>query len=306
MKKNFWTLCMLIIITLFIACNKEEQNTNNQNSGNSNTENPGGGGSGAHHEYPNTADVIHNAVTDIDGNSYDAVRIGNQVWMAENLKTTRYADGSSIPLGCTSSYTDPVRSLTEPYRYYPNGFSYNVDLYGYLYNWPAVMHGQNSSESNPSGVQGICPTGWHVPSNAEWTQLFEYIVSVPEYLLPGSDGYHYLQGSEVKALAATWSWDTAYTAYWWDNHYDQMHGLVGYEMQLNNATGFSALAAGAGHELGKYAWFWSSFGKNLVIPSGVIDTCAWCFDIDAYRCRDLGGGYELTSSKHSVRCLRDN
>ena len=75
--------------------------------------------------YPPTADVIYNAVTDYDGNSYDAVRIGNQVWMASNLRTTRYANGDAIPEG-TNSDTLPLRfavpQADNPY-------------YGYLYNW---------------------------------------------------------------------------------------------------------------------------------------------------------------------------
>ena len=99
--------------------------------------------------YPSIADVISNAVTDYDGNSYDAVRIGNQVWMASNLRTTHYANGEDIPEGNTTSYTEPC-------RYTP---STDVAAYGYLYNWPAVMHGASSSSANPSGVQGICPNG---------------------------------------------------------------------------------------------------------------------------------------------------
>ncbi|MBR4535035.1 MAG: hypothetical protein IKO62_00075 [Bacteroidales bacterium] len=109
-------------------------------------------------------------VTDYDGNIYYTVQIGSQCWMKQNLRTTHYANGASIALGSSTS-------TTTAYRYYPNNNSSNVSTYGYLYNWPAVMHGASSSSSNPSGVQCICPNGWHVPSDAEWVQLTNYVRS---------------------------------------------------------------------------------------------------------------------------------
>ncbi|TVQ13844.1 MAG: hypothetical protein EA361_09080 [Bacteroidetes bacterium] len=97
-------------------------------------------------------------VTDIDGNVYTTIEIGDQIWMAENLRTTRYADGTII----SGAYA------------YDNSDE-NADNYGKLYTWEAVMGGSTSSDENPSGVQGVCPAGWHVPSDAEWTQLTDYI-----------------------------------------------------------------------------------------------------------------------------------
>lgn len=142
-------------------------------------------------------EMIANAVTDFDGNSYDAVKINNQVWMAENLRSEHYADGTEIPLGYNDEQPIPVTGLfltygdapsiidnhnfypsyrrksstTEPYRYIPYGWETNVEAFGYLYNWQAVMHGESSSSTSPSGVQGICPNGWHVPSDQEWIRL---------------------------------------------------------------------------------------------------------------------------------------
>ena len=98
-------------------------------------------------------------VTDIDGNVYNTVLIGDQCWMKENLNTTRDAAGNNITRYCYDNNTT------------------NCDLYGGLYTWATVMNGAGSSNNNPSGVQGICPTGWHVPSDAEWTQLVDYVVS---------------------------------------------------------------------------------------------------------------------------------
>lgn len=196
----------------FTCCQKD---TDNGENGENNQENPG------------TTNIIPNAVTDIDGNAYDAVKIGDQVWMAQNLHTTRYADGTSIPLG--------IEESTEtPYRYVPGNPANtdeenmsNVVSYGYLYNWPAVMHGGSSSESNPSGVQGICPNGWHVPSDAEWTQLIDYIKAHPNYY--PSDNNNYI----AKAMAATWGWESSSGPM-----------TPGNDMGNNNSTGFSALPAG--------------------------------------------------------------
>ena len=103
-----------------------------------------------------------NFVDERDGNVYDMITIGDQTWMAVNL---RYE--GDIPLGNGNAEI--------AYRDYPNGDANNVEIYGYLYNWTAAMNGASGSSDNPSGVQGICPNGWHLPSNAEWIQLVENI-----------------------------------------------------------------------------------------------------------------------------------
>lgn len=94
-------------------------------------------------------------VSDIDGNVYKTVKIGNQIWMAENLKTKHYSDGTTI----------------ESFAY--NNDTSNVATYGRLYRWKAAMRNAGSSGSSPSGVQGACPAGWHIPSNAEWQILID-------------------------------------------------------------------------------------------------------------------------------------
>lgn len=94
-----------------------------------------------------------------DGNEYATVTIGEQTWMAENL---RYEGDIALGTGLSD---------TTAYRYYPVGDENNVRRYGYLYNWIAAMNGESSSNAVPSGVQGICPDGWHLPSNAEWSML---------------------------------------------------------------------------------------------------------------------------------------
>ena len=245
-------------------------------------EEEGGGGSSTQ-EYPSTADVIRNAVKDIDGNKYDAVKIGNQVWMASNLRTTRYADGLSIPLGEKTSYT-------EPYRYAPGTSQsndenmVNVPAYGYLYNWSAVMHRAETSDANPSGVQGICPNGWHVPSDAEWKELTEYMKTRPEYTY---DGY---SNNIAKALAATWGWESS-----------SAPEDVGHEQSTtNNATGFSAPPAGI------YDGRYDSFGYNAFFLSSTESASngAWIHGLASYYgyVSWFGGS---KNAAFSVRCVRD-
>ena len=102
-------------------------------------------------------------VTDVDGNIYPTVTIGSQVWMGENLKTTRQNDGSAITLVTEKSIWGSYNS--PGYCWYDNNESVNKDLYGALYNWWAV----NTAK--------LCPAGWHVPSNEEWNALISYLGS---------------------------------------------------------------------------------------------------------------------------------
>ena len=107
-----------------------------------------------------------------DGNEYNWVQIGDQIWMAENLKYLPSVVGSG-----TGSETTPYY-----YVYGYNGTNVadakatdNYATYGVLYNWTAAMDGEASSTTNPSGIQGVCPAGWHLPSDAEWTELTDYL-----------------------------------------------------------------------------------------------------------------------------------
>jgi len=97
-------------------------------------------------------------ITDIDGNTYNIAAIGTQIWMAENLKTTRYKDGTSIP-NVTSSWANLI---TPGYCWYSNNAATYKNLYGALYNWYAVNTGN------------LCPAGWHVPTNDNLVTLLIY------------------------------------------------------------------------------------------------------------------------------------
>ena len=112
-------------------------------------------------------------VTDYDGNKYSTVQIGDQVWMQENLKVTHYSDGTPIlKIESQLAYHD-LGDSDKAYFYYNNNSDYG-NVYGAQYTWAAATNGVGSS-LNPSGVQGVCPIGWHMPSDAEWKELEVYL-----------------------------------------------------------------------------------------------------------------------------------
>jgi uncharacterized protein (TIGR02145 family) len=98
--------------------------------------------------------------SDDDGNVYDTVVIGTQVWLAENLKTTKYNNGTAISL--VTDNTTWVATTTAAYSWYDND-PVNKDVYGALYNWYAV------------DTELLCPVGWHVPTFDEWTTMINYL-----------------------------------------------------------------------------------------------------------------------------------
>lgn len=215
-----------------------------------------------------------NTVMDYDGNAYRTIPIGSQCWMRDNLRTTHFADGTAIALGYTTSYT------TTPHRFAPWNRDEEVPIFGYLYNRAAALHGSDTSSANPSGLQGICPTGWHIPSAAEWHQLVDYVGSQAEYRC-GDDS-----NLVAKALASTKFWS-----------YSDNECSVGNTPATNNASGFSALPAGCG--------FASDFLEEAVFwitdnPSDHARLRSSCSDFCGFNSTSHG-----QNSAFSVRCLRD-
>jgi uncharacterized protein (TIGR02145 family) len=162
-----------------------------------------------------------NAVQDYDGNWYGAVVIGDQVWLGENLRTTHLADGTVINAGGNNT--------SSTIRYYYDNSSSNIPLEkrGYLYNWSSVMNGSSASDANPSGVQGVAPNGWHVPSVQEYDELFSYIGKQNRYIYSDNSSY------VAKSLASTSYWST-----------NSSSGAVGNEQSKNNTTLFNAYPLG--------------------------------------------------------------
>mgnify|MGYP003460707661 FL=1 len=175
-------------------------------------------------------------LVDVEGNAYDTVVIGGQTWMAENLRVRKYRNGDSIPY--MPEATDWSLPGSNAYCLYGNALPTIIE-HGFLYGYGAV-----------NGARGICPQGWHVPTDTEWAQLELYLgmpISQLDSLAPG--GYGAVRGSSQNVGGklkdfATWA--------------DPNAGVT-------NSSGFSALASGqrampgssyAG--MGSIATFWTS------------------------------------------------
>lgn len=180
-------------------------------------------------------------INDIDGNIYSSVKIGTQVWLVENLKTTKYNDNTSIPL--VTNNTVWAALSTPAYCWQNNDASANKATYGALYNWYSVDAASN-------GGKNICPTGWHVPTDSEWTTLENYLIA---------NGYNYdgttTNNKVAKALASATGWASS-----------SVVGAVGNSDHPTfiNKSGFKALSAGyrydygAFTDIGFYGNWWSS------------------------------------------------
>jgi uncharacterized protein (TIGR02145 family) len=170
--------------------------------------------------------MIANAgnVTDTDGNVYQTVRIGGQVWTVENLRVTRYRDGSAISLDTsTATWASDNVATTPMFCYYSNTTNADsIKKYGALYNWYVV---------SPANLKKIAPAGWHVPTESEWEVMQRYLVM---------HGYNYDGTTDTMttnkiamALAAKTDWSSSKGA-----------GLPGNNLTKNNSSGFSALPGG--------------------------------------------------------------
>jgi uncharacterized protein (TIGR02145 family) len=201
--------------------------------------------------------------TDEDRNNYPIVKLGTQIWMAENLKTTKYNDGTAIP-----NVTDGSEwaGLTTPaYCWYNNNIG-NKDLYGALYNWYVVKTGK------------LCPSGWHVPTDAEWHQL---VLSLdPDAALSVAESE--IAGNKLKEEGTT-HWASPNTG-------------------ATNETGFTALPGGNRRYDGLYS---GPTGNGTWRTASEYDsTRVW------YRYMFYHSGYvyrNITNKQagYSVRCIRD-
>jgi uncharacterized protein (TIGR02145 family) len=168
--------------------------------------------------------LTYGSVTDIDGNMYKTITIGSQVCMAENLKTTKYRNNDLI--GTTISATLDISGENTPkYQWAYDGDESYVATYGRLYTWYTVTDDRN-----------ICPIGWHVPSDVEWSTLTTYLL--------GSD----IAGGKLKETGIT-HWTTPNTG-------------------ATNETGFTALPGGYRpndgkfYNSGNFGFWWSSTSQS--------------------------------------------
>jgi uncharacterized protein (TIGR02145 family) len=193
-------------------------------------------------------------VTDKDGNVYRTVKIGTQIWMAENLKTTKYNDSTSIPLVSDGA---AWAKLSKPgYCWYKNDSATYKTPFGALYNWYTVKTGK------------ICPTGWHVPTDSEWSVLTKYL------------GGDYIAGDKLRETG-TIHWRRSYSA--------------------TNETGFTALPGGSRNfftgdydSIGSWGYWWSSstlFKGRSPLIDGIY--------------RSFNRHYADKRNGFSVHCLKD-
>ncbi len=214
-----------------------------------------------------TENIDFTACIDGDGNNYRTVKIGTQTWMAENLKTTKYLNGDLI--GTTSpANKDLSFDNSSKYQWAYDGNEVNVDTYGRLYTWHVIMDSRKT-----------CPTGWHIPTDEEWTTLETYVAN---------DGF---LGREGTALKTVEGW-----------LYSGLYCEAG-----TNEYGFDALPGGYRNVMGTYSsngylsYWWSTTEYD---SPGFGTISAWCRIFDY-------GETSITKDDHdkrdgiAVRCVKD-
>jgi uncharacterized protein (TIGR02145 family) len=222
-----------------------------------------------------TNQLTADQIMDVDGNVYNTIQIGNQIWMVENLKTTRYRNG--VLIGTTNPSNKDISSENNPkYQWAYGGNENYVDTYGRLYTWHTITDSRN-----------VAPLGWRIPTDADWTILENYLIA---------NGYNYdgsLNGNKIaKSISAKNLWET-----------NANTGSIGNNLSKNNSTGFYALPAGYRFNdgtfgsIGSYCSWWSSSESNT--------SSAWS--------RSLNSNYinlnRASSTKNygfSVRCIKEN
>jgi uncharacterized protein (TIGR02145 family) len=216
--------------------------------------------------------LVQIGISDNDGNLYNVVKIGTQLWMSDNLRTTKYQNGDLI--GTTTPATLNISGETTPkYQWAYNGNEMNALSYGRLYSWYAVTDNRK-----------ICPIGWHIPNDAEWTTLTDYLTN---------NGYGFQgSGSDIaKSMAENGLWQTDGTA-----------GNVGNDQASNNKSGFRAVPGGFRYQEGPF----EDLGNSVSWWSSTEAMATWAYTRDLSY--DSGNVLKWASREKdgfSVRCLRD-
>ncbi|NJO91575.1 MAG: hypothetical protein HC831_23400, partial [Chloroflexia bacterium] len=216
-------------------------------------------------------------VTDVQGNTYKTIKIGDQWWMAENLKSTHYSDGTAINYAADSATWVNLGKTGLGYCYYDNESS-NATPYGVIYNWQTAMR-----SSTTESVQGVCPSGWHLPSDEEWKTL-EKSLGMSDVEANNSGWRGNEEGNALKDDGAD---------YWLSNNTG------------TNTSGFTAVGSGYRtgnaqddnfYSLTDYAEFWTS------TFDGGDD--AW-YRILRYSESRIRREHYLRSYGRSVRCVKN-
>jgi uncharacterized protein (TIGR02145 family) len=221
--------------------------------------------------------VSAGTVTDADGNVYQTVRLGTQVWTVENLRTTKYNDGTPVTLDISNATW--YLATAEKYCYYNNTTNADtITKFGALYNWYAV------------NTNKLAPAGWHVPTDVEWAVLENYLVI---------NGYNW-DGSKATSMIAK---SMAAKTDWFTSTFTGLTGTIGNDLTFNNRSGFSALPGGFRGEdgyfnnVGNYGYWWSATENDASLAFSRYLTS----DSDALARFDFS-----KSRGFSVRLCRDN
>lgn len=226
-------------------------------------------------EYSFSTSSADLTVSDIDGNIYGIITIGSQIWMKENLKTTRYSNGDligTLPAAAIDIYNEP----SPKYQWAYSGNEGFAERYGRLYTWYAATDNRN-----------VCPTGWHLPSDPEWKTLTDYLINSGY----GSEGVENHLG---QTLAANSDWAPY-----------GVPGSAGNDLIANNSSGFSALPAGFLNPMGRFqsimevTYYWSSTeskeGANFALQRKIY------YPESGFYTDEWGG----KTSAVSVRCVKN-
>lgn len=226
-------------------------------------------------------------ITDYDGNIYNTIQIGDQCWMKENLKVTHFSDGTPLVDG-TGAMDTQYDTITKYYFNYNNDVSY-VETYGRLYIWMAAVNGEASEiDLNPSQIQGVCPTGWHLPSDSEWKEL-EMFLGMSAEEAQDREWRGTIEGGMLKERS-TGHWETP-------------------NQSATNESGFTALPAGHRNLLGDYksmgkkGSFWSS--TNHVADNMTQNPAYRLVNYEESRTFRYQGFHGYLTYARSVRCVKN-
>lgn len=253
---------VLMIALVFMACKKEK-------------------------DEPDPVIEFPESVTDIDGNEYDVLVLGNQAWMAENLSVTHYNDGSVIPSGLSDNMWEATAQGA--YAIYPLEDVHSIGIetqdemkaiYGLLYNWHAV-----------NDPRGLCPDGWKVPSMLDWREMLDFILDNHEEVSPQNIGNALKSCRQLNSpLGDSCQVEWGEQPFW----------FLSSEEFGTDLSGFNALPAGSRNRLGEFfsitgnAIYWESTqGTGSTAPARYL----------VYNGADFQRGDFFHNNGLSVRCI---
>jgi uncharacterized protein (TIGR02145 family) len=209
--------------------------------------------------------LTYQSITDIDGNIYKTIKIGNQEWMAENLKTTRFNDGTAIPLVTDNNIWNKL--ITPGYCWYNNDEEGFKNIYGAYYNWRTVKTGE------------LCPSGWHVPTKEDWKVLKLSMGISPELAEPGAPFQKITEANKIKETG----------------NFNWVEG----SLIATNESGFTALPGGSrsvdtsfGGEGTTESWWLAS---DYALSIWIVNFADWILNSDMLS----------ENSGMNVRCMKD-